>query len=181
MNSHPLKRIYTDIVLPQLLIKLPIVNPVAAPRLSKIVVSVGFGSNNSDKKRVAEILKSMAILTGQLPVITKSKQAVSGFRLRKGMEIGCKVTLRGSRMYDFFMKLCNLSLPRVKDFRGLISTSFDGRGNYGFGLSEQYVFPEIDHDTVSFTHGMNISIVTTASSDDAAFLLLSLLGFPFKK
>jgi large subunit ribosomal protein L5 len=153
-------------------------NPHAVPRLEKIVVNMGVGTASQDRKRLDEAAAHLATITGQKPLITKAKKAISAFRLRQGMEIGCKVTLRGRRMYEFLDRLVSLALPRVRDFRGLSPRAFDGHGNYSLGLNEQLVFPEIDADKVTHTQGMHISLVTTASSDDEARVLLQELGLP---
>jgi large subunit ribosomal protein L5 len=156
-------------------------NPHALPQLKKIVVSMGLGKAIGERKRLEEAVGHLAQITGQRPQITKARVAVSGFRLREGMEIGCVVTLRGKRMYEFLDRLINLALPRVRDFRGLNPKGFDGRGNYNMGLNEQLVFPEINPDKVNFTQGMNITMVTTAASDDEGRMLLREFGLPFRK
>lgn len=153
-------------------------NALALPRLTKIVVNMGVGAASQDRKRLEEAVSHLATITGQKPLVTKAKKAVSAFRLREGMEIGAKVTLRGRRMYEFLDRLISLALPRVRDFRGLSSKAFDGHGNYTLGLNEQLVFPEIDADKVNHTQGMHISLVTTAETDDEARLLLRELGLP---
>ncbi|MFN0055239.1 MAG: 50S ribosomal protein L5 [Planctomycetales bacterium] len=153
-------------------------NPHALPRLAKIVVNMGVGTASQDRKRLEEAVGHLATITGQKPLVTKAKKAVSAFRLRQGMEIGAKVTLRGRRMYEFLDRLISLALPRVRDFRGLSPKAFDGHGNYSLGLSEQLVFPEIDADKVTHTQGMHITLVTTTASDDAARLLLKEMGLP---
>jgi len=153
-------------------------NPHALPRLTKIVVNMGVGQASQDRKRLEEATAHLATITGQKPLVTKAKKAISAFRLRQGMEIGCKVTLRGRRMYEFLDRLISLALPRVRDFRGLSRKAFDGHGNYTLGLSEQLVFPEIEADKVSHTQGMHISLVTTADNDDDARVLLKELGMP---
>lgn len=154
-------------------------NPHALPKLTKIVVNMGVGSAVADRKHIEEAASNLATITGQKPLITKSKQAISAFRLRQGMDIGCKVTLRGKRMYEFLDRLISLALPRVRDFRGLNPKGFDGNGNYSLGLNEQLVFPEIDGDKVSHTQGMNITLVTTAQTDGDAYELLREFGMPF--
>lgn len=153
-------------------------NRHSLPRLSKIVVNMGVGQASQDRKRLEEATAHLATITGQKPLVTKAKKAISAFRLRQGMEIGCKVTLRGRRMYEFLDRLISLALPRVRDFRGLSPKAFDGHGNYTLGLSEQLVFPEIEADKVAHTQGMHISLVTTADSDDEARVLLRELGLP---
>ncbi|MGQ0633262.1 MAG: 50S ribosomal protein L5 [Planctomycetaceae bacterium] len=153
-------------------------NAHALPRLTKIVVNMGVGAASQDRKRLEEAVSHLATITGQKPLVTKAKKAISAFRLRQGMEIGAKVTLRGRRMYEFLDRLISLALPRVRDFRGLSSRAFDGHGNYTLGLNEQLVFPEIDADKVNHTQGMHITLVTTAENDNDARLLLKELGLP---
>ncbi len=169
---------YFKEVQPRLAKQLGQENPHALPRLTKIVVNMGVGQASQDRKRLEEATGHLATITGQKPLVTKAKQAISAFRLRQGMEIGCKVTLRGRRMYEFLDRLISLALPRVRDFRGLSRRAFDGHGNYTLGLSEQLVFPEIEADKVSHTQGMHISLVTTAHTDDEARALLKELGLP---
>lgn len=169
---------YTKEVQPRLVKSLSRTNVLSVPRLTKIVVNMGVGSAAQDRKRLEEAVGHLATITGQKPLVTKAKKAVSAFRLREGMEIGAKVTLRGRRMYEFLDRLISLALPRVRDFRGLNPKAFDGNGNYTLGLNEQLVFPEIDADKVSHTQGMHISLVTTASTDDEARQLLKELGLP---
>lgn len=156
-------------------------NPHALPEIKKIVVSMGLGKAIGERKRLDEAVEHLAQITGQKPVITKSRKAVSGFRLREGMEVGCLVTLRGQRMYEFLDRLISLALPRVRDFRGLNPKGFDGRGNYSLGLNEQMVFPEIMADKAAYVQGMNITLVTTAENDDEGRLLLKEMGMPFRK
>lgn len=169
---------YTKEIQPRLAEALEQKNSLAVPRLTKIVVNMGVGSAAQDRKRLEEAVGNLATITGQKPLVTKAKKAVSAFRLREGMEIGAKVTLRGRRMYEFLDRLISLALPRVRDFRGLNPKGFDGHGNYTLGLSEQLVFPEIDADKVSHTQGMHISLVTTAATDNDARQLLKELGLP---
>ena len=169
---------YRNEIIPHLAEKLGQKNLHAVPRLTKIVVNMGVGQASQDRKRLEEANGHLATITGQKPLVTKAKKAISAFRLREGMEIGCKVTLRGSRMYEFLDRLISLALPRVRDFRGLNPKAFDGNGNYSLGLSEQLVFPEIDADKVTHTQGMHISLVTTADSDEEARVLLRELGLP---
>ncbi len=172
---------YTKIVRQQLAKDLGRTNPHALPSLEKIVVSMGVGVAVTEKKYLEEALGALAQITGQKPVATLSKAAVSGFKLRENLPIGCKVTLRGRRMWEFLDRLVSLALPRVRDFRGLSSTAFDGHGNYSLGLSEQMVFPEINPDKFTRPQGMNITLVTTARNDDEAKLFLRALGVPLKK
>lgn len=156
-------------------------NPHAIPRLEKIVVNMGVGVAVTEKKFLEEAINALGQVTGQKPVATLSKAAVSGFKLRENLPIGCKVTLRGRRMYEFLDRLVSLALPRVRDFRGLSSTAFDGHGNYSLGLSEQMVFPEINPDKYTRPQGMNITIVTSARNDDEARQFLRAMGMPMKK
>ncbi|MBI3861289.1 MAG: 50S ribosomal protein L5 [Planctomycetia bacterium] len=169
---------FTKEIQPRLAEKLGRKNPHSLPRLTKIVVNMGVGQAAQDRKRLEEATGHLATITGQKPLVTKAKKAISAFRLREGMEIGCKVTLRGRRMFEFLDRLVSLALPRVRDFRGLSHRAFDGHGNYTLGLSEQLVFPEIDADKVTHTQGMHISLVTTARTDDEARVLLKELGLP---
>ncbi|MCI6789391.1 MAG: 50S ribosomal protein L5 [Mollicutes bacterium] len=151
------------------------------PHLEKIVVNIGVGDATSDSKRLDEAVSEIALITGQKPVITKAKKSIATFKLREGQAIGCKVTLRGVRMYEFLDKLVSIALPRVRDFRGINKNAFDGRGNYTLGVKEQLIFPEIDYDKVGKVRGMDIVIVTTAKTDEEAFALLKELGMPFSK
>jgi large subunit ribosomal protein L5 len=156
-------------------------NPHAIPKLDKIVVSMGVGAAVTEKKYLDEAIGALAQVTGQKPIATLSKAAVAGFKLRENLPIGCKVTLRGNRMYEFFDRLVSVALPRVRDFRGLKSDAFDGHGNYSLGLSEQMVFPEINPDRYSRPQGMNITFVTSAESDEDAREFLVAMGLPLKK
>lgn len=156
-------------------------NVNAVPRLSKIVISMGMGDVHSDQARLDAATAQLARIAGQKPIVTLAKVAISNFKLRQGMKVGLKVTLRGAKMWEFFDRLVTLAMPRVKDFRGLNPSGFDGRGNYNMGLSEQTVFPEIDTSTVTFTQGMNIAMQTTAGKDELALALLTRLGMPFRK
>jgi len=155
-------------------------NPLAVPRLEKIVVSMGLGRFCREGEEFDKAAEELALITGQRPVITRAKRSVSNFKLRQGMRVGLMVTLRRMRMYEFLDRLISLAIPRVKDFRGLSPSAFDGRGNYNLGLTEQTVFPEVDPAKVSFTQGMNIALVTTAKTDEQARRLLTLLGMPFR-
>jgi large subunit ribosomal protein L5 len=172
---------YTNTVRPQLAEALGTGNPHAIPRLVKIVLNMGVGVAVTEKKFLEEAISALAQVTGQKPIATLSKAAVSGFKLRENLPIGCKVTLRGRRMYEFLDRLVSLALPRVRDFRGLSSTAFDGHGNYSLGLSEQMVFPEINPDKFTRPQGMNITLVTSATSDDDAREFLRAMGLPLKK
>jgi large subunit ribosomal protein L5 len=161
--------------------KLNRTNPNSLPKLQKIVVNMGVGKALQDKNRMTEAVEHLSQITGQRPQICKARVAVSGFRLREGNEIGCRVTLRGKRMYEFLDRLISIALPRIRDFRGVNPKSFDGNGNYTLGLTEQGVFPEIDPDKVSFVQGMDVSFVTSTSSDDEARELLRQFGMPFRE
>ena len=172
---------YNTKILPNLKAALGRENVHSIPRIVKVVVSMGLGKALADRKRVEEAVDHLRTIVGQKPQVTKSRIAVSGFRLREGVDVGCKVTLRGSRMYDFIERLITLALPRVRDFRGVRATGFDGNGNFSMGLNEQTVFPEIDPDRVTYVQGMNIAIVTTANSDAEALMLLKEIGSPFAK
>lgn len=172
---------YKSTILPSLKTALGRENVHSIPRITKVVVSMGLGKALADRKRIDEAVEHLKTIVGQKPQVTKSRIAVSGFRLREGVDVGCKVTLRGSRMYDFIDRLVTLALPRVRDFRGVRSTGFDGNGNFSMGLNEQTVFPEIDPDRVTYVQGMNIAIVTTAKTDAEALLLLREIGIPFAK
>ncbi len=151
------------------------------PALNKIVINIGVGDATQDSKRLEESVAELAQITGQKPIITKAKKSIATFKVREGQEIGCKVTLRGLRMWDFYDKLVSIALPRVRDFRGVSRNAFDGRGNYTLGIKEQLIFPEIDYDKVAKVRGMDIVIVTTAKKDEEAYTLLELLGMPFHR
>ncbi len=170
---------YREEVVPQLQEEFQFRNPYEVPRLEKIVVNIGLGEAIANARALDAAIDDLATITGQKPIVTRAKKSVAGFRLREGMPIGTKVTLRGARMYEFLDRLIGTALPRIRDFRGLSPTSFDGRGNYTLGLSEQIVFPEIDYDSIDRTRGMEITIVSTASTDEEGRRLLTLLGMPF--
>jgi large subunit ribosomal protein L5 len=155
-------------------------NILSIPRLEKIVVSMGVGQAVAEKKRIESATRELALLAGQKPVVCKAKKSVSNFKLRTGYPIGCKVTLRGDRMYEFLDRLIGVVIPRIRDFRGLNPQAFDGQGNYSIGLTEQSVFPEIDIDKVDYTQGLNVTLVTTAKSDAEGKNLLARLGMPFR-
>ena len=176
-----LKRKYEQEIRPQLLKELGLKNIMEVPKLEKIVVNMGLGNVRDDPKILENAAKQLAMITGQKPIVTKAKKSIAGFKIRKGWSIGLKVTLRGKRMYDFFEKLINFSIPRIRDFRGLSPHSFDGRGNYSLGIKEQIVFPEIDYDDIDKIRGMDICIVTTAKDDEKGYALLKALGMPFKR
>jgi large subunit ribosomal protein L5 len=171
---------YQKEITPRLAEKLGRANKNSLPRLQKVVVNMGIGKAIQDKNRVEQAAENLAQITGQRPQVTRAKKAISGFRLREGMEIGCRVTLRGRRMYEFLDRLISVALPRIRDFRGVNPKSFDGHGNYSLGLSEQMVFPEIDPDKVTFTQGMDVTFVTSTNSDDEARELLRQFGMPFR-
>jgi len=154
-------------------------NVMEVPRLEKIVVNVGVGEALQNAKALDHTVQDISTITGQRPIVTRAKKSIAGFKLREGMTVGVKVTLRGDRMYDFLDRLCNVALPRRRDFRGVSPDSFDGRGNYSLGLREQLVWPEIDYDSIDKVRGMEISIVTTAKTDEEGRHLLQLLGMPF--
>ncbi|MHB8482583.1 MAG: 50S ribosomal protein L5 [Nitrospiria bacterium] len=156
-------------------------SPMQVPRLEKIVINIGMGEAISNVKLLDEAVKEIGQITGQKAVITKAKKSIAGFKVREGMPIGCKVTLRGERMYEFFHRLLHAALPRIRDFRGVSQKSFDGRGSYTLGVKEQLIFPEIKYDEISALHGMDITIVTTAKNDEQGRALLRHLGMPFRK
>ena len=151
------------------------------PRLEKIVLNMGLGSSKENPKAIESAVKELETITGQRPIVTKARKSIANFKLREGMNVGVKVTLRGEKMYDFLDKFMNISLPRVRDFRGISSKSFDGRGNYAVGIKEQLIFPEIEYDMVDQIRGMDIVVVTTANTDEEAKELLDKMGMPFKK
>ena len=156
-------------------------NVMEIPKIDKVVINMGLGEAVKDSKKIEIAQKELALITGQFPIITKPKKANASFKLREGMSVGLKVTLRKSKMYEFIDRLINIALPRVRDFRGISNKSFDGKGNYSLGLKEQFIFPEIEYDTVDSPRGMNITIVTTAKTDDEARELLKNFNFPFVK
>lgn len=172
---------YKNEIIPQLKAELNISNPMLLPKLEKIIISVGAGDYAKDSKIMQNIADTISLIAGQKAVITIAKKSVAGFKMREGMPMGVKVTLRGKMMYNFLEKLIVIALPRVKDFRGVKRNGFDGRGNYSFGLNEQLMFPEVVYDDIMVTHGMNITFVTSTQSDKEAFKLLELLGMPFAK
>ncbi|WP_100960691.1 50S ribosomal protein L5 [Helicobacter pylori] len=176
-----LKQFYQNEVRIKLAQELDIKNPMLLPKLEKIVISVGAGAYAKDMKIMQNIAQTISLIAGQKAVITKAKKSVAGFKIREGMAVGAKVTLRNKRMYNFLEKLIVISLPRVKDFRGISRNGFDGRGNYTFGINEQLIFPEVVYDDVMVSHGMNITMVTSTENDKEAFKLLELLGLPFAK
>lgn len=176
-----LKEKYVKEITPSLMSKFNYKSVMEVPRLEKIVLNMGVGDAVQNSKALDSAVEELALITGQKPVVTRAKKSIAGFRLREGMPIGAKVTLRGERMYDFLDKLVSVSLPRVRDFRGISKNAFDGRGNYTLGIKEQLIFPEIDYDKVSKVRGMDIVIVTTAQTDEESRELLKQLGMPFQK
>ena len=176
-----LKEKYQKEITPALMSKFEYSSVMQVPKLEKIVVNMGVGDAVQNAKALDTAVEELATITGQKPVVTKAKKSIAGFRLREGMAIGCKVTLRGERMYEFLDKLIAVSLPRVRDFRGISKKAFDGRGNYTLGVKEQLIFPEIDYDKVNKVRGMDIVIVTTANTDEEARELLTQFGMPFQK
>ncbi len=176
-----LKERYKEQVVPAMMDAFGYRNVMQVPRLEKIVVNIGLGEALQDAKALDHAVQDIATITGQRPIITRAKKSIAGFKLREGRAIGVKVTLRGDRMWDFFDRLCNVALPRKRDFRGVSPNSFDGRGNYTLGLEEQLVWPEIDYDSIDKVRGMEITIVTTAKTDEEGRELLSLLGMPFRR
>lgn len=179
--ANALKEKYVNEVQPALIGKFNFSSPMQAPKIEKIVLNMGVGDAVSNSKNLDEAVEELKLIAGQQPVITKAKKSIAGFRLREGMSIGTKVTLRGERMYEFLDKLINISLPRVRDFRGVSSKAFDGRGNYTLGVREQLIFPEIDFDQVNRVRGLDIVVVTTAQNDEEGRALLTLFGMPFAK
>ena len=180
MTTPRLKEKYKSEIVAKLEKELGISNINNVPRLQKVVVNMGVGAAASDHKLLDAAMNDMRIITGQQPCVTRAKKSIAGFHVREGQAIGCKVTLRGDRMWEFLDRLLSTALPRVRDFRGVSRTSFDGRGNYTLGITEQLIFPEIEYDKVDRTRGMDITFVTTAGNNENAFALLSALGFPFK-
>ena len=176
-----LKEKFKKEVTPALMSKFNYKSVMEVPTLNKIVINMGVGDAVQNAKVLDNAVEELAMITGQKPVVTKAKNSIAGFRLREGMPIGCKVTLRGERMYEFFDKLVSVSLPRVRDFRGVSKKAFDGRGNYTLGIKEQLIFPEIEYDKVTKVRGMDIVIVTTANSDEESRELLTQFGMPFQK
>lgn len=176
-----LRQKYTDEVAPSLLKQFGYSTPMAIPRLTKVVINMGVGEAIADAKLLDQAVEELATITGQRPAITRARKSIANFKLREGVAIGCRVTLRGGRMYEFLDRLMNLALPRVRDFRGVSAKAFDGRGNYTLGLSDQLIFPEINYSKVQKVKGMNISIVTTAPTDEECRTLLRGLGMPFRK
>ncbi|MEL7649756.1 MAG: 50S ribosomal protein L5 [Sedimentibacter sp.] len=176
-----LKATYKEQVVPALMEKFQYTSIMQAPKIEKIVINMGVGEAKENQKFLDNAVEEMTIIAGQKPVVTKARKSISNFKVREGMAVGCKVTLRGEHMYEFLDKLVNIALPRVRDFRGVSKTSFDGRGNYALGIKEQLIFPEINYDKIDKIRGMDIIITTTANTDEEARELLKLMGMPFSK
>ena len=174
-----MKKLYDETVVKGLTEKFGYANRFAVPKIQKITLNMGVGEGSQDKKKVTTALNEMELIAGQKPVITKAKKSIAGFKLREGMPIGVKVTLRGAQMYEFLDRLVTIAMPRIRDFRGLNPKSFDGRGNFAMGLKEQIIFPEISYDAIDTVRGMDVIVTTSANSDDEARELLKLFGFPF--
>ncbi len=175
-----LKEQYNKEIIPAMMKKFNYKSVMEVPKLDKIVINVGLGDTKENPKELENAMADLSKITGQKPIITKSKKAIAAFKLRAGIPIGCKVTLRSGKMYDFAYKLFNVALPRVRDFRGVSKDSFDGRGNYSMGVKEQLIFPEIEYEKIDKIRGMDVIFVTTAKTDEEAMELLTLLGMPFK-
>ena len=175
-----LKELYKEEVTPALIKEFGYKNTMQVPRLEKIVVNMGLGEAIQNSKILDSAVSELSMIVGQQPVITKARKSIATFKLRKGMSIGCMVTLRREKMYEFLDRLVNIAIPRIRDFRGISPRSFDGRGNFSMGINEHYIFPEIDYDKIDKVKGLNISIVTTARTDDEARHLLKLMGVPFR-
>ena len=176
-----LQQFYREKVVPELMTSLGVANPMQVPKITKISVNMGVGEAVADKKAMDGALSDLTALTGQKPVVTKSRKAIAAFKLRQGVPVGARVTLRGARMYEFLDRLINVAMPRIRDFRGVSARSFDGRGNYTFGVKEQIIFPEIAYDQVDAIRGMDITITTTAEDDKQGRALLEAFNFPFRK
>ncbi len=172
---------YKDDVVKKLVKDFSYDNPMAVPKLKKITINVGVGEAVSDRKKLDDVVQNVARITGQKPVLTVAKKSISNFKLREGMPIGCKVTLRSKIMFEFLDRFINLALPRTRDFQGIPDKSFDGRGNYTVGIKEHAIFPEIDTDKIEWLHGMDITFVTSAETDEEAYALLKYMGMPFRK
>ena len=179
MTPRLLER-YQKEILPALGERLGRTNRLSLPRLEKIVINMGVGAAVGEKKYLEEATDALALISGQKPTVTQARKSVAGFRLREGMSIGCRTTLRGVRMYEFLDRFISTALPRIRDFRGISGKAFDGRGNYSIGLKEQFIFPEIDYDKVEMVHGLDITFCTTAKTDEESKALLRYLGMPFK-
>lgn len=181
MATARLKKLYIEKIKPDLKAKRGYQNDMQIPRLTKIVINMGVGENAQDSKKIQGAIADMTAISGQKPLVTKSRKAIAAFKLREDLPIGCKVTLRGERMYEFLDRLVTIALPRIRDFRGISDRSFDGNGNYAFGLKEQIIFPEINFDKVDTIRGMDIIICTTAKTDEEAKDLLTAFKMPFRK
>jgi large subunit ribosomal protein L5 len=180
MNMARLQALYREKIAPSLVEKFGYTSPMQVPRITKITLNMGVSEAVADKKVMDNAVGDLTKIAGQKPVVTKSKKAIAGFKIRDGVPIGCMVTLRGVRMFEFLDRFVNISLPRVRDFRGISGRSFDGRGNYNIGVKEQIIFPEIEYDKIDAIRGMNISITTTAKTDEECKALLAAFRFPFK-
>lgn len=178
---NDLRNYYENDIAESMMKKFSYKNKMEVPKIEKVVINMGLGEAKENAKAIDNAVRDLSIIAGQKPIVTKAKKSIAAFKLRAGMPIGCKVTLRGERMYSFVNRLINLSLPRVRDFRGVSSKSFDGRGNYTLGVKEQLMFPEIQYDKIDKIRGMDIVFVTTAKTDEEARELLTLFGMPFKK
>jgi large subunit ribosomal protein L5 len=182
LSEQPrLKTVYAEQLAPRLKDDLGLANVMQVPRLEKIVVNMGVGEAVQDKKSIDSAMDELTLITGQKPKMNRSRKSIANFKVREGMPVGASVTLRGTRMWEFFDRLLGIAIPRIRDFRGLNPRSFDGRGNYSFGVTEQLIFPEVDFDQVSTTRGMDITICTSATNDEHAKALLDAFGFPFRK
>ena len=180
MAPRLLEKYKTEVV-PELVKKHGYENVNQVPKLEKVVLNVGLGKAKDNPKMLDDVVRELALISGQAPVVTHARKSIANFKLREGMKIGAKVTLRGDKMYYFLDKFMNISLPRVRDFKGVSSKSFDGRGNYSLGIKEQLIFPEINYDDVDFLHGMDFTFVTTAKTDEEAKAFLTLMGMPYRK
>jgi len=176
-----LKEKYEKEIIPKLLKENKFSNVMEIPKIEKIIVNMGVGTATQNIKELESASKDLAVITGQKPIVTKARKSIAGFKVRQGNPIGCKVTLRGNRMYEFLDRLLSIAIPRVRDFRGLLKKGFDGSGNYTIGIKEQLIFPEVDYDSVLSIKGMNITITTSTKSDSNALIILEEFGFPFKK
>jgi large subunit ribosomal protein L5 len=181
MKMARLKQVYREKIVPELQQQLGLTNPMQVPRIAKITVNMGVGEAVADKKIMDNAVADLTKITGQKPLVTRARKSVATFKVRDGLAIGCKVTLRGANMYEFLDRLVNIAMPRIRDFRGVSARSFDGRGNYNFGVKEQIIFPEIAYDQIDALRGMDITITTTARDDKAGRALLEAFNFPFRK
>ena len=179
--TQSLKTKYKDIIIPKMISKFNYKNPMQVPKISHITINMGIGDAKDNPKKLESAVNEMTLISGQKPVTTRSKKDISNFKIRKGFPVGCKVTIRGDRMYDFLERLISIALPRTRDFRGLSFKSFDRRGNYSFGIKEQIIFTEINYDKIDSVRGMDINISTTATLDDEAYWLLHYLGLPLRQ